>query len=40
MLNKLIDEGYEYPEAEFRVLSRLDLSDSQADQLKQLYDEQ
>ncbi|ABW31459.1 hypothetical protein [Acaryochloris marina] len=40
MLNGMIDEGWEYPEAEFRVLSRLDLSPSQVDQLQQLYDEQ
>lgn len=40
MLNKLIDGGCEYPEAEFKVVWDLDLSPSQVDQLKQLYDEQ
>ncbi|WP_255345118.1 hypothetical protein [Acaryochloris sp. CCMEE 5410] len=40
MLNKLIDGGCEYPEAEFKVVWELDLSPSQVDQLQQLYDEQ
>lgn len=40
MLNGLIDESCEYPEAEFKVVWELDLSPSQVDQLQQLYDEQ
>lgn len=40
MLNELIDGGREYPDAEFKVVWELDLSDFEVDQLRELYDGQ
>jgi hypothetical protein len=40
MLNAWIEKGCEYPDAEFKVAWELNLSPSQVDQLRQLYDEQ
>lgn len=40
MLNKLIDQGVEYPEAKFKVSISLAMSDRQIKRLQVLYDGQ
>lgn len=40
MLNKLIDQGVEYPEAKFNVSIALDMGDRQIERLQVLYDNQ
>jgi hypothetical protein len=40
ILNRLIDDGVEFPDAEHKVTRWFSLSDSQITQLRHLYDEQ
>lgn len=40
LLNKLIVEGIEYPEAEYRVATKFNLNQSQINKLRELYDKQ
>lgn len=39
-LNQLIKEGYEYPDAEFTVSVKHNLSDKAVIELRKMYDEQ
>lgn len=40
LLNRLIIEGVEYPEAEYRVAIKFNLNRSQINKLRELYDKQ
>jgi hypothetical protein len=39
-LKQLIDWSYEYPEAEYQVLSEFRFNDRQMQRLREMYDEQ
>ncbi|WP_181256772.1 hypothetical protein [Merismopedia glauca] len=40
LLIRLIEDGIEYPDAEFRVAVTFELTETQIERLRQLYDQQ